>query len=166
MARKVFYSFHFKEDSQRVSQVKQIGAIEGQPLLSSNQWEEIKKGGDKSDRTMDRGRDERQVLPGRADRHLDRWQALGQPRDHQGVERRQGRAWHLHPQPQEPRRTTVAKGLQPLHWPNDQSQRRAPTIVKTYDPPFSDSKAVYDHIKENIESWVEQAIEIRNNFTA
>jgi hypothetical protein len=36
-------------------------------------------------------------------------------------------------------------------------------IVKAYDPPFSTSKYVYDHIKENLEDWVDEAISIRNN---
>jgi hypothetical protein len=46
MAKKCFLSFHYKADSWRVSQVKQIGAIDEQPLLDSNKWEEIKKKGD------------------------------------------------------------------------------------------------------------------------
>jgi hypothetical protein len=46
MARRVFYSFRYKQDNWRVQQVKQMGAVEGQPLLSSNQWETVKGGGD------------------------------------------------------------------------------------------------------------------------
>jgi hypothetical protein len=37
------------------------------------------------------------------------------------------------------------------------------TIVKAYDPPYSSSKYVYDHIKENLNAWVEEAITIRNS---
>lgn len=48
MARKVFHSFRFKLDSHRVSQVRNMGVIEGQPILSSNEWEAVKKGGDKA----------------------------------------------------------------------------------------------------------------------
>jgi hypothetical protein len=33
MAKKCFLSFHYKPDNWRVSQVRQIGAIEEQPLL-------------------------------------------------------------------------------------------------------------------------------------
>jgi hypothetical protein len=43
MARKVFHSFHFKRDSHRVSQVRNMGVIEGQPVLSSNEWEETSR---------------------------------------------------------------------------------------------------------------------------
>ncbi len=46
MARKVFHSFHFKRDSHRVALVRNMGIVEGQPVLSSNQWEDVKRGGD------------------------------------------------------------------------------------------------------------------------
>jgi hypothetical protein len=46
MARKVFHSFHYDRDAWRVSMVKNMGVVEGQPLLSSYQWEEVKKKGD------------------------------------------------------------------------------------------------------------------------
>jgi hypothetical protein len=45
LARQVFYSFHFARDSQRVSQVKNMGVVGGQRILSSNDWEDVKKGG-------------------------------------------------------------------------------------------------------------------------
>ena len=47
MARKVFYSFHYKPDNWRVSTVRQIGAIEGNKAATDNDWEEITDGGDK-----------------------------------------------------------------------------------------------------------------------
>lgn len=37
-------------------------------------------------------------------------------------------------------------------------------IVKAYDPPYKTSTYVYDHIKKNIEAWVEGAISIRNGY--
>ena len=46
MARKVFDSFHYARDSWRVQQVKNMGVLEGQPLLSSNDWEAVKRRGD------------------------------------------------------------------------------------------------------------------------
>src|SRR5215211_3207137 len=46
MARKTFYSFNFKDDSQRVAKIKNMGVVEGQTILSSNAWEDVKAGGD------------------------------------------------------------------------------------------------------------------------
>lgn len=44
----VFYSFHYDRDSRRVQQVENMGALEGQKLLNSQEWETIKRGGDKA----------------------------------------------------------------------------------------------------------------------
>lgn len=41
MARTVFYSFHYKNDVHRVQLVEQMGALEGQPILNSQEWEKI-----------------------------------------------------------------------------------------------------------------------------
>lgn len=38
------------------------------------------------------------------------------------------------------------------------------TIAKAYDPPYSTSTNVYNHIKENLAEWVEEAIRIRENY--
>jgi hypothetical protein len=35
------------------------------------------------------------------------------------------------------------------------------SVAKTYDPPYSTSQNVYDHIKNNIDGWIEKAIDIR-----
>lgn len=37
-------------------------------------------------------------------------------------------------------------------------------VVKAYDPSCFDSQMVYDYIKKNLASWVEEAIKIRNNL--
>ncbi len=41
---------------------------------------------------------------------------------------------------------------------------RLSNIVKAYDPPYTLSTSVYNHIKENLEDWVEEAISIRQNY--
>ena len=44
--RQVFYSFHYKRDAWRASQVRNMGVIEGNKPVSDNDWEEVKRGGD------------------------------------------------------------------------------------------------------------------------
>lgn len=44
--RQIFYSFHFKNDVMRVQQVRNIGALEDNKPVSTNDWEEVKKKGD------------------------------------------------------------------------------------------------------------------------
>jgi MTH538 TIR-like domain (DUF1863) len=46
MARNCFYSFHYKPDNVRASQVRNIGVIEGNQPVSDNDWEAVTKGGD------------------------------------------------------------------------------------------------------------------------
>ena len=41
-----FYSFHYKPDATRASQVRQIGAIEGNKPTSDNSWEKVTSAGD------------------------------------------------------------------------------------------------------------------------
>jgi len=47
MARKAFYSFHYKPDNWRASQIRNMGVLEGNVPVSDNDWESITKGGDK-----------------------------------------------------------------------------------------------------------------------
>ena len=46
--RTVFYSFHYQEDAWRVQQIRQINALEGQPILNSQDWEAVKRQGDQA----------------------------------------------------------------------------------------------------------------------
>ena len=46
MKRQVFYSFHYKNDVMRVSQIRNIGALEDNKPVSDNDWEEVKRKGD------------------------------------------------------------------------------------------------------------------------
>ncbi|MFC7500918.1 TIR domain-containing protein [Nocardioides sp. GCM10030258] len=45
MPKSVFYSFHYTRDVHRVQLVKNINALEGQPILNSQEWEKVSKGG-------------------------------------------------------------------------------------------------------------------------
>jgi len=41
--RQVFYSFHFDNDYWRTNQVRNIGTVEGNKPVSSNEWERVKR---------------------------------------------------------------------------------------------------------------------------
>lgn len=43
--RTVFYSFHYQRDVSRVHLVRNINALEGQPLLNPQAWESVQRGG-------------------------------------------------------------------------------------------------------------------------
>ena len=46
MARRAFYSFHYKPDNSRAAQVRNMGMVEGNSPVSDNDWETVTKGGD------------------------------------------------------------------------------------------------------------------------
>lgn len=43
MARTVFYSFYYDGDVHRVQLVRNINALEGQPLLNAQEWEQVRR---------------------------------------------------------------------------------------------------------------------------
>ncbi len=51
MAKSVFFSFHYARDAWRVQQVVKMGALEGQPILNPQKWEEVKRRGDQAIKT-------------------------------------------------------------------------------------------------------------------
>lgn len=48
MAKSVFFSFHYDRDAWRVQQVINMGKLDGQPLLSAQKWEEVKRRGEQA----------------------------------------------------------------------------------------------------------------------
>ena len=162
MARKVFYSFHYQPDSWRVSQVRNIGAIEDNKPAKDNDWETVTKGGDKAiekwiDEQMS-GRSCVVVLIGSATANR-KW-----------INHEIKKAWadgkglvgvHIHGLKNSEGKT-CAKGANPFDgFTLNSGTTKLSSVVKTYDPPGSDSTAVYKHIKDNLEKWVEEAIAIR-----
>ena len=50
MARRCFFSFHYKPDNWRASQVRMIGAIEGNQPARDNDWESIASGANQDEK--------------------------------------------------------------------------------------------------------------------
>ncbi|WP_029084400.1 TIR domain-containing protein [Bradyrhizobium sp. th.b2] len=160
MAKKSFLSFYYKDDSWRVSQIKNIGAVEEQPILSANAWEAIKDKGDDAIKewieTNMRGRDCLIVLVGA---------------------RTSGRRWVKHEIRRACERGMGVFGIY-VHNLKDADGKQSTkgsdpfsgvtvnnvsisSYAKMYDPPFSTSTYVYEHISENISDWIDNAIKAR-----
>lgn len=159
--RNVFYSFHYQNDNWRVQQVRNIGKMEGQPLLQANGWEEIKKKGEAaikkwiSDNLV--GKSCVVVLVG-SETGTRRWVR------HEIIE-----AWNsgkavlgirIH-------KLLNREGYASLAGPNPfeeislNSGALLSSKVSLVDPKGKDSKEVYGSISDSIESWVELAIASR-----
>lgn len=165
MARKVFFSFYYKPDNWRASQVRNIGIIEGNPPVSDNTWEEIKKGGDSAiqkwiDGQID-GRSCTIVLIGSdtAGRKWIKYEIEKSWNDKKGL-----LGIYIHNLKDTDGKQS-SKGKNPFDDFNIKKDgEKLSNIVKSYDPPYLTSTYVYDHIKKNLEAWVEEAILIRETY--
>ena len=158
MAKKCFLSFNYKPDCWRVSQVKKIGAIEEQPLLDPNDWESIKKNGDvaieKWIADNMKGKDCLVVLVGEktAGRRWVKYEIKKAWKDGLGV-----LAIHIH-NLKNSVGEQATKGSNPFTGLTVDGE----TVTgKVYDPPYRISTNVYDHIKENISTWIDDAVKAR-----
>lgn len=165
MARRVFFSFHYKPDNWRASQVRNMGVIEGNVPVSDNDWEAITSGGDKAiqkwiDEQLD-GRSCTIVLIGEntAGRQWITYEIEKSWNSGKGVlgiyiHNLKGRDGNQ-----------CNKGRNPFDYLTmKRDGKKLSAIVKAYDPPYRTSTYVYDFIKENMISWVEEAISIKNNY--
>ncbi len=165
MPHRVFFSFHYKPDNWRASQVRNIGAIDGNAPVSDNDWEAITRGGDEA---IERwiadqmhGRTCAIVLIGSATAGR-KW-----------ITYEISKTWnagkgvvgiYIH-NLKDRNQQQSAKGSNPFaHVTMKRDGAKLSTIVKAYDPPYSESTEVYAHIKERIERWVDEAITIRNSY--
>jgi hypothetical protein len=162
MARRVFYSFHYSPDSSRASQVRNIGALEGNRPASDNDWESITSSGEAAiTRWIDEqmtGRSCVVVLIGS--------QAAGRKWINYEIRKgwNDGRGLlgiYIH-------RLKNLQGLQSAKGANPfdgftlgKDKRPLSRVVQAYDPPFTDSKLVYGYIRENLAAWFDEAVAIR-----
>lgn len=163
MARRVFYSFHYKPDNWRASTVRSIGAIEGNRPANHNDWETITSGGETAIKRwiaeqMD-GRSCTVVLVGAntADRKWinheivkswDKGIGVVGIRIH-GLKNSQGQV--------------ATTGANPFEFvTHGESGRPLSEIVKCYNPGGASSQERYEWIGQHLANAVEEAISIRN----
>lgn len=164
MARKCFYSFHYKPDNWRVSKIRNIGAIEGNKPASDNDWETITGGGDKKIKewiaAQMKGRTCSLILAGSntANRKWINHEIKKSWDDGMGV-----LVIYVH-NITDRKGKQCSKGSNPLYYiTHGPTKKRLSTIAKAYDPPRTTSKGVYSYIEDNIEDWIEEAIQIRKD---
>lgn len=163
MARRAFYSFHYTLDSWRASQVRNMGVVEGNRPAMDNDWEKIKRGGDKAiQKWIDDqlwGKSVAIVLIGE--------KTAGRKWINYEIEA----AWlygkgllgiHVHDL-KDQQGTAALKGRNPFEKISLDGVRMS-DIVKTYDPTAWLFGSTYNNIKESLEDWIEEAIEIRGQY--
>ena len=155
--RQIFYSFHFNNDVMRVQQVRNIGTFDGNAPVSHQDWETVKKGGDKAiEKWINDNMNNRScivVLIGSetSERPWVKYEIKKAWNDGRGV-----LGIHIN-NLKCPNKGTCSKGDNPF----DTLVFRKNGIV--VNPPCKTPKSsdAYNDIKENIEAWIEEAIAFR-----
>lgn len=150
MKRQVFYSFHYERDNWRVQQVINMGVVEGSKILSSNDWEEVKKKGDDSIKKWIDGELEYRscviVLIGQ-ETYSRKWIKYEIEQAHKNGKGLLG--IYIHNLKDRYGKTDI-KGINPFTYNFTWGYK-----VKVFDPNSYDT---YNDIKNNIEDLVEKAI--------
>lgn len=163
MARRAFYSFHYQPDNFRAGQVRNMGVIEGNAPATDNDWEAVKKGGDAAiQKWIDDqlyGKSVAIVLIGSATagRKWIDYEIKAAWNSGKGV-----MGIHVYNLKDSDGKQTF-QGSNPFSGFNV-SGTSLSSIVKTYTPPYADSKQVYGYIKDNLANWIEEAIQIRAKY--
>lgn len=163
MARRAFYSFHYEKDNWRASMVRNMGAIEGNKPANDNDWETVKRGGEKAiqkwiDEQM-KGKSCVVVLVGEktASRKWIKYEIKKAWQDGKGVVGIQ-----IH-KLKDASGNTSSAGKNPFEAFSINNKSMS-SIVKLKKPTQTTSSGVYNHIKNNIADWIEEAISIRKNY--
>ncbi len=160
--RRCFYSFHYKLDAQRASQVRNIGLVEGNRPAPDNDWERIARGGEPAIKQWIKkqmwGRSCTVVLVGTntAGRKWINYEIVESWNDGMGVvgirvHGLKNLAGYISKRGDNPfDRVTYGPTKKPLS-----------SIVKCYGPGGQNSKERYNWISLNLENAIAEAIRIR-----
>ena len=162
MARRAFYSFHYKPDASRAGQVRNIGVVEGNTPVSDNDWETVTKSGEAAIKKwisdQMHGRSCTVVLVGKdtAGRKWIDYEIIKSWNDEMGVV-----GIHIHGLKNLDGKVAT-KGSNPFA-NITLSGKKLSSIVNCYTPAGSDSKERYAWIKTHLANAVEEAIKIRKD---
>lgn len=164
MAKRVFYSFHYKPDVMRVSQVRNIGALKANRPATDNDWETVVSGKDAAIKRwitqQMKGRSCTVVLAGEntANRKWINHEIIKSWDVGMGVV-----GIHIHGL-KNTDGYIANKGKNPFDFIGyGNTGKKLSSIVNCYNPAGSNSKERYAWIARHLENAVEEAIKIRND---
>lgn len=142
-----------------------MGVVDGNKPATDNDWEEVTKGGDAEIEKWINGQ-----MSGRSCAVV----LIGKnTKDRKWIDYEIKKAWndgkgllgvYIHGL-KDSDGNQATKGGNPFSgFTVGKDKKKLSSIVKAYDPPFSTSSKVYDHINNNLSDWIEEAIKIRDDF--
>jgi hypothetical protein len=156
--RQIFYSFHYDHDVFRVQQIRNIGSLDQNEPVSTNDWEKVRQGGDAAiQKWIDENMKYRScvvVLIGSATstRPWVKYEIRKAWEEGKGLV-----GVYIH-NLKDPRTGKCSQGANPFDQFEFEEGSLLSTKVKCYNPNPNDP---YSSIKENLEKWVEEAIQSR-----
>lgn len=156
--KRVFLSFHYAKDNWRVQQIKNIGSIEEQPLLSYNEWEAVKRQGDTAIKNwinnQMNGKSCVVVLIGSSTANR-KW--INYEIRHAWDSYKPVVGIYIHKLLDQSQQQAV-KGTNPFQYVKLTGGASLDKFIPVFDPPGQSGKEVYDWIKNNIDMMVEKAV--------
>lgn len=153
----MFYSFHYARDNWRVQKIMNMGKVEGQPLLNSQEWEAVKaKGDDAVRKYIDDNMKYKTavvVLVG-SQTASRRWvhheivKAWNEKRPLVGI--------RIHGLT-DSKSNTDTSGSNPFDSVTLKGGGNVGQYVTLHNPGGMDSQAVYNNIKDNLKAWIDGA---------
>lgn len=156
-----------------------MGAIEGNKPVSANEWEEVKRKGDANIKSwINSAMDYRSCVVVLAGHYTANRKWINYEIEHAWKEGKGIVVVFIHGL-KDQYGNQDTKGKNPLDCfcidktlnyianhstPADRYEINLAEVCKAYNPPYSTSTYVYDYIKDNIDKWCEEAIQIRNQY--
>lgn len=177
--RQVFFSFRYSYDAWRASQVRNMGKVSNDSTFSDNDWEEVKeKTSEKIEKWINDEMKKRSCVIVLIGEHTQgrkwikyeikqAWQAgkgivgiyIHGLKDATQKQANKGK------NPFEDFLiNTKENGIREYQSYIGPDEKKLIDVCKDYDTPYLSSDNVYKYIKEHIEEWIEEAIEIRNKY--
>ena len=162
MARRTFFSFHYKPDNWRAAQVRNIGMVGGNKPVTDNEWETIKKGGDAAINKwiagQMKGRSCTVVLVGSntAGRKWINYEISQSWNQGMGVV-----GIRIHGLENSKGQTSTSGGNPFDHVTFTESKKKLSSVVKCYKPAGANSQERYAWIKKHLANAAEEAVTIR-----
>jgi hypothetical protein len=150
----VFFSFHYDRDNWRVQQIINMGALEGQPVLKPQEWEEAKKKAGGIQNWIDEQMKYKTALV-----VLIGAETASRPWVKYEIEK----AWkdkkrlvgvHIHGL-EDANGKRDSKGANPFANVSLTNGKKVSDYVPVHDPSGADGKAVYASIKDNLQAWAD-----------
>ena len=165
--KSVFFSFHFDNDFWRTMQIRNIGSIEKNEPISANDWESVQRKGDNAIQNwIDENLNYKHctiVLIG-SETYKRPWVLYEIEKSWQMGKGLIGIYIH---KLKDQNGKQDSKGKNPFEYVNinlPNSYSDISSVIKTHDSFLSESKDVYNVISDNIERWVEDAINQRKLY--